>query len=120
MYEQELRAVTVPTELKNYIGDYYRALIERDKKGLLGRAELLCFTRFLDLAKKYRFAADEMETMFKFLNLLIYVDQDGKAKHLELYPAQKFIMCGIFGLRRPDGGYPVSYTHLTLPTILLV
>lgn len=112
MYEKELRAATVPAELKNYIGDYYRALVERDKKGLLGRAELLCFTRFLDLAKKYRFAADEMATMFKFSNLLIYVDQDGKAKHLELYPAQKFIMCGIFGLRRPDGGYLVNTANI--------
>lgn len=112
MYGTKLKAVKLPKELKNFIGDYQKALIERDKKGLVGKAEAKCFLRFAALAKKYTFAAAEMQRMFRFLSLLIYIDQDGKPQRLELYPAQKFIMCGISGLRRPDGGYLVNTANI--------
>lgn len=53
-----------------------------------------------------------MDFMFRFLNLLVFIDDDGKPQHLRLYPVQKFIMCAIFGLRRPDGRYLVNTANI--------
>lgn len=104
----------LPKELKPFIGEYFTALQKREKQGLLGQSEWLCFKRFLDLysSGKYRFAAKSMDYMFRFLNLLIFIDEKGKPQHLQLRPVQKFIMCGIFGLRRPDGGYLINTANI--------
>lgn len=114
MIEDELKTLTVPKELKPYIGDYYTALRHRAGKDLVGESEFRCFERFLNQYKsgKYKFAFKGMENLFKFLHLLIYIDEAGRARHLELYPVQKFIMCGIFGLRHPDGRYLVNTANI--------
>lgn len=114
MIEDELKTLTVPKELKPYIGDYYTALRHRAGKDLVGESEFRCFERFLNLYKsgKYKFAFKGVENLFKFLHLLIYIDETGRARHLELYPVQKFIMCGIFGLRHPDGRYLVNTANI--------
>lgn len=114
MIDDELRAITLPKELKPCLGDYFIALKHRAENKLLGVSEFKCFKRFIDMYKsgKYRFAARAMENLFRFLSLLIYIDEDGKARHLELYPVQRFIMCGIFGLRRKDGSYLVNKANI--------
>lgn len=114
MVEDEIKLLKVPAELNEFIGDYYKALVKRADNELVGESEYRCFKRFLDLynSGKYKFAFNAMRRMFQFINLLIYVDEDGKAKRLNLYPVQKFIMCGIFGLRYPDGRYLVNTAKL--------
>ena len=114
MVEDEIKLLKVPAELNEFIGDYYKALVKRADNELVGESEYRCFKRFLDLynSGKYKFAFNAMRRMFQFINLLIYVDEDGKAKRLSLYPVQKFIMCGIFGLRYPDGRYLVNTAKL--------
>lgn len=112
--EDEIRALTVPPELNEFIGDYYKALKKRAAEDLVGESEFRCFKRFLDIyaSGKYRFAFKAMRRMFAFLHLLIYVDENGKAIRLALYPAQKFMLCAIFGLRHPDGRYLVNVANL--------
>ena len=114
MVEDEIKLLKVPAELNEFIGDYYKALVKRADNELVGESEYRCFKRFLDLynSGKYKFAFNAIHRMFQFINLLIYVDEDGKAKRLNLYPVQKFIMCGIFGLRYPDGRYLVNTAKL--------
>lgn len=112
MIDDEIRALTVPKKLKPYIGDYYTALVRRAESGMLGDSEFKCFKRFLALSEKYEFAEKSMDFMFRFLDLLVFIDDDGKPQHLRLYPVQKFIMCAIFGLRRPDGRYLVNTANI--------
>lgn len=110
----DVKALKLPKELEPYIGDYYKALIKRADAELLGESEFRCFARFLDMYKsgKYRFAFKGMTRLFAFLNLLIYIDEDGKPKRLALYPVQKFMLCGIFGLRDSEGRYIVNAANL--------
>ena len=114
MIEDSLKELKVPKELEPYIGDYYKALCKRSEMELVGQSEFFCFKRFLDMynSRKYDFAFKAMDKLFAFLGLLIYIDEDGKPHHLQLYPAQKFIMCGIFGLRHKDGRYLVHTANL--------
>ena len=114
MIEDSLKELKVPKELEPYIGDYYKALCKRSEMELVGQSEFLCFKRFLDMynSGKYDFAFKAMDKLFAFLGLLIYIDEDGKPHRLELYPVQKFIMCGIFGLRHKDGRYIVHTANL--------
>lgn len=109
-----LKITSLPKELKPYIGDYCKALAQRHKKGLLGESEYLCFVRFVDMCKsgKYRFASKAMDRILRFSNMLVYIDEDGVSRNLELYPAQKFILCGIFGLRKQDGTYLTNTANL--------
>ena len=112
--EDDIRVLTVPAELQEFVGDYHKALKKRAAADLVGESEYRCFRRFLNLyaSGKYKFAFKAMRRLFSFLSLLIYVDENGKANRLALYPAQKFIMCGIFGLRYPDGRYLVNTAKL--------
>jgi phage terminase large subunit-like protein len=112
--EDEIRVLNVPAELQEFVGDYHKALKKRAAADLVGESEFRCFRRFLNLyvCGKYKFAFKAMRRLFSFLSLLIYVDENGKANRLALYPAQKFIMCGIFGLRYPDGRYLVNTAKL--------
>ncbi len=112
--EDELKLLTVPQPLAPFVGDYYKALVKRAANDLVGESEFRCFRRFLQMyaSGKYKFSIKEMERMFKFLHLLIYIDEDGKPHHLELLPVQKFIMCGIFGFRRPNGRYLVNTANI--------
>lgn len=115
MIEDSLKELKVPKELEPYIGDYYKALCKRSEMELVGQSEFLCFKRFLDMynSGKYDFAFKAMDKLFAFLSLLIFIDEDGKPHHLQLYPVQKFIMCGIFGLRhKKDGRYLVHTANL--------
>ena len=114
MIEDSLKELKVPKELEPYIGDYYKALCKRSEMELVGQSEFLCFKRFLDMynSGKYDFAFKAMDKLFAFLGLLIYIDEDGKPHRLELYPVQKFIICGIFGLRHKDGRYIVHTANL--------
>ena len=114
MIEDSLKELKVPKELEPYIGDYYKALCKRSEMELVGQSEFLCFKRFLDMynSGKYDFAFKAMDKLFAFLSLLIFIDEDGKPHHLQLYPVQKFIMCGIFGLRHKDGRYLVHTANL--------
>lgn len=110
----DVKAIKLPKELEPYIGDYYKALIKRADSELLGESEFKCFARFLNMYKsgKYKFAFKGMDRLFTFLNLLIYIDEDGKPKRLALYPVQKFMLCGIFGLRDSEGRYIVNTANL--------
>ena len=103
--EDDIKTLTVPPELREFIGDYHKALIKRADMDLVGESEYRSFKRFLQMygSGKYRFAAKAMRLLFQYLSLLVYVDENGRAARLKLYPAQKFLMCGIFGLRHPDG-----------------
>ena len=114
MIEDSLKELKVPKELEPYIGDYYKALCKRSEMELVGQSEFLCFKRFLDMynSGKYDFAFKAMDKLFAFLGLLIYIDEDGKPHRLELYPVQKFIICGIFGLRHKDGRYIAHTANL--------
>ena len=114
MIEDSLKELKVPSDLEPYIGDYYKALCKRSEMELVGQSEFLCFKRFLDMynSGKYDFAFKAMDKLFAFLGLLIYIDEDGKPHRLELYPVQKFIICGIFGLRHKDGRYIVHTANL--------
>lgn len=114
MIEDNLKELKVPKELEPYIGDYYKALCKRSEMGLVGQSEFFCFKRFLKMynSGKYEFAFKAMDKLFAFLSLLIFIDEDGKPHHLQLYPVQKFIMCGIFGLRHKDGRYLVHTANL--------
>ena len=114
MIDDSLKEIKVPKELEPYIGDYYKALCKRSEMELVGQSEFLCFKRFLDMynSGKYDFAFKAMDKLFAFLGLLIFIDEDGKPHRLELYPVQKFIMCGIFGLRHKDGRYIVHTANL--------
>ena len=114
MIEDSLKELKVPKELEPYIGDYYKALCKRSEMELVGQSEFLCFKRFLDMynSGKYDFAFKAMDKLFAFLGLLIYIDEDGTPHRLELYPVQKFIICGIFGLRHKDGRYIVHTANL--------
>lgn len=110
----DVKSIKLTKELEPFLGDYYKALIKRAYDNLLGESEFLCFKRFIDLysSGKYKFAAKAMARTFKLLSLLIYVDEDGKASRLKLYPVQKFILCGIFGLRYPDGRYLINKARI--------
>ena len=112
--EDEIKLLQIPAELNEFIGDYYKALLKRADADLLGESEYRCFARFLNMYKsgKYVFPVRAMRRLFQFLHMLIYIDEDGKPGRLELYPVQKFIMCGIFGLRTKDGGYAVNTANL--------
>jgi len=112
--EDDIRLLRVPAELEEYVGDYYKALKKRAADGLLGESEYRCFKRFLQMygSGKYKFAFKAMRRLLEFLGYLIYVDENGKAARLKLYPVQKFIMCGIFGLRYPDGRYVTNTANL--------
>ena len=112
--EDDIRALTVPPELNEFIGDYFKALKKRAAADLVGESEFRCFKRFLDIyaSGKYKFAFKAMRRMFAFLHLLVYVDENGQAKRLALYPAQKFMLCAIFGLRYPDGRYLITVANL--------
>ena len=112
--EDDIKTLTVPAELKEFIGDYYKALVKRADMDLVGESEYRCFRRFLQMygSGKYKFAVKAMRRLFQYLSLLVYVDENGKAARLKLYPVQKFLMCGIFGLRHPDGRYVVSVANL--------
>ena len=114
MIEDSLKELKVPKELEPYIGDYYKALCKRSEMELVGQREYLCFKRFLKMynSGEYEFAFKAMDKLFAFLSLLIFIDEDGKPHHLQLYPVQKFIMCGIFGLRHKDGRYLVHTANL--------
>lgn len=112
--EDDIRALTVPPELNEFVGDYFKALKKRAAADLVGESEFRCFKRFLDIyaSGKYKFAFKAMRRMFSFLHLLVYVDENGQAKRLALYPAQKFMLCAIFGLRYPDGRYLITVANL--------
>lgn len=112
--KKELKKYAVPNELKNYIGDYYKALVERAKLGYLGKSEFYCYKRFIIMynSKKYRFAFKAIDRMLKYLSYLVYIDEEGRKQHLKLFPAQKFMLCGIFGLRTQDGHYIVNTAKL--------
>lgn len=112
--EDELKLLTVPKDLMPFIGAYYKALVKRAANDLVGESEFRCFRRFLQMyaSKKYTFDTKAMDRMFRFLHLLIYIDEDGKPHHLELYPAQKFVMCGIFGFKKPNGRYLVNTANI--------
>lgn len=112
--EDELKLIKLPLALEPFLGDYYKALCKRAEIELLGESEFLCFKRFIDMynSGKYKFADKAMQMLFKFLHLLIYIDEDGKPHRLELMPVQKFIMCGIFGLRHKDGRYITNTANL--------
>ena len=112
--EDDIKTLAVPSELREFIGDYYKALVKRADMDLVGESEYRCFRRFLQMygSGKYKFAAKAMRMLFRYLGLLVYVDENGKASRLKLYPAQKFLMCGIFGLRHPDGRYVVNTANL--------
>jgi phage terminase large subunit-like protein len=112
MLEDELRLIKIPDHLKEFINPYYIALRKRAAMDLVGESEFRCFKRFIDLSGKYRFATKAMKRLFKFLNLLTYIDEDGKPHSLELYPVQKFMLCGIFGLRHDDGRYLTNTANL--------
>lgn len=104
----------VPDELEEFLGEYRKALAERAKLGLLGRSEFLCFRRFIEMynSGKYIFAAKAIRRLLHFLSLLIYINEDGKPQQLKLYPAQRFIICGIFGLRHKNGRYLTHTANL--------
>ena len=112
--EDEIKLLQIPEELNEFISDYYKALLKRADTDLLGESEYRCFARFLSMYKsgKYKFAFKAIRRMFQFLHMLIYVDEDGKPRRLELYPVQKFIMCSIFGFRDISGGYVVNTANL--------
>ena len=112
--EDDIKTLTVPPELKEFIGEYHKALVKRADMDLVGESEYRCFRRFLQMygSGKYKFAVKAMRRLFQYLSLLVYVDENGKAARLKLYPVQKFLMCGIFGLRHPDGRYVVSVANL--------
>lgn len=112
--EDDIRLLTVPAELDEFIGEYFKALKKRAAEDLLGESEYRCFKRFLKMygSGKYKFAFKAMRRLFSFLNLLVCVDENGKAAHLNLYPVQKFMLCGIFGLRYPDGRYVTNTANL--------
>lgn len=112
--EDDIRALIAPPELNEFIGDYFKALKKRAAADLVGESEFRCFKRFLDIyaSGKYKFAFKAMRRMFSFLHLLVYVDENGQAKRLALYPAQKFMLCAIFGLRYPDGRYLITVANL--------
>ena len=112
--EDDIKTLTLPPELREFIGDYHKALVKRADMDLVGESEYRCFRRFLQMygSGKYKFAAKAMRMLFRYLSLLVYVDENGKASRLKLYPAQKFLMCGIFGLRHPDGRYVVNTANL--------
>ena len=112
--EDDIRALTVPPELNEFVGDYFKALKKRAAADLVGESEFRCFKRFLDIyaSGKYKFAFKAMRRMFAFLHLLVYVDENGRANRLALYPAQKFMLCAIFGLRYPDGRYLITVANL--------
>lgn len=111
---QDVKNLQLPAELEPFVGDYYKALIKRADMELLGVSEFKCFERFIRMykSKKYRFAFKGMKRLFRFLSLLVFMDEDGKPKRLQLYPVQKFIMCQIFGLRDNDGKYIVNTANL--------
>lgn len=111
---QDVKSLCLPQELEPFIGDYYKALIRRADMELLGETEYLCFRRFLKMysSGKYRFAVKGMQRLFKFVSLLIYIDEDGTPKPLTLYPVQKFILCQIFALRDKKGRYVVNTANL--------
>ena len=112
--EDDIKTLQVPAELKEFIGDYYKALVKRADADLVGESEYRCFRRFLSMygSGKYKFAFKAMRRLFAYLSLLVYVDENGQAARLKLYPVQKFLMCGIFGLRHPDGRYAVNTANL--------
>lgn len=114
MIDDELKVLQVPKELQPYIGDYYKALVKRADNDLLGESEYRCFKRFIEMyqSKKYTFDFKNIDLMFRFLNLLIFIDEDGKPHHLELFPVQKFIMAGIFGFKKPNGRYLVNTANI--------
>lgn len=114
--EDALGEIKIPAPLDPYVGQYYKALCKRAEDNLVGRSEFLCFKRFIDMynSGKYIFAEKAINTLFRFIELLIFIDEDGKPHHLELYPAQKFFMCGIFGLRHKDGRYLTHVANLYL------
>ena len=87
--EDDIKALTVPPELKEFIGDYYKALVKRADMDLVGESEYRCFRRFLQMygSGKYKFATKAMRMLFRYLSLLVYVDENGKAARLKLYPA---------------------------------
>ena len=99
MVEDEIKLLKVPAELNEFIGDYYKALVKRADNELVGESEYRCFKRFLDLynSGKYKFAFNAMRRMFQFINLLIYVDEDGKAKRLSLYLFKSLLCAGSSG-----------------------
>ena len=112
--EDDIKTLQVPAELKEFIGDYYKALVKRADADLVGESEYRCFRRFLSMygSGKYKFAFKAMRRLFAYLSLLVCVDENGQAARLKLYPVQKFLMCGIFGLRHPDGRYAVNTANL--------
>ena len=112
--EDELKLLKIPVGLDAYIGDYYKALVKRSEIELVGESEYRCFKRFLDMATsgRYEFADRAMDKLFAFLSMLLFVDEDGKMHRLQLYPVQRFILCGIFALRHKDGSYLTHVANL--------
>ena len=112
--EDELKAIKLPKQLEPYIGGYYKALCKRAGMDLLGVSEFLCFKRFIDMYNSgdYIFAEGAIKKLFRFIFFLIFIDEDGKPHHLELFPVQKFFLCGIFGLRHKDGRYVTHVANL--------
>ena len=72
--EDDIRVLTLPPELNEFIGDYFKALKKRAAADLVGESEYRCFKRFLDIyaSGKYKFAFKAMRRMFTFLHLLVY------------------------------------------------
>lgn len=111
--EDELKALKLPKKLEPYIGQYYKALCKRAEADLVGRSEFLCFKRFVDMynSGEYLFAEKFMQKLFQYLALLIYIDEDGKPNRLQLYPVQRFLLCGVFALRHKDGRYVCNVSN---------
>lgn len=111
---KEINRTRIPPPLKEFLGDYAKALKARNKMDLVGESEYRCFKRFLDLygCGKYKFAAKSVRRMFNFLHMLTITTEDGKYAPFELRPVQKFILCGIFGLRHPNGDYLTSIANI--------
>lgn len=113
--EDELKKIKFPKKLEEFIGDYFIALKKRSELGLVGESEFCCFRRFINMynSGKYKFAYKGMKKLFKFFHLLIYIDEEtNKPARLQLYPAQKFMLCGLFGFRRPDWSYLTEEGYL--------
>lgn len=107
---EEVLAVELPKELEEFIGDYHVALQKRADLGLLGESEFRCYRRYIQMYQShmYQFDGQGLRRMFRFIGLIIYIDEDGKPHRLKLYPAQKFMLCGIFSFKTEDGRYVVN------------
>ena len=61
--EDDIKTLTVPPELREFIGDYHKALIKRADMDLVGESEYRCFKRFLQKHEKPIFAVWEHQNL---------------------------------------------------------